>query len=291
MKKIIYIFCFVFCAALTAEAQHSPLHTQYMYNPVIINPGYAGTEGPLCITSSFRKQWTGIDGSPETAMLTAHSRLKDKKNSVGLLLMHDKIGVRSRMDFSGLYSYTINLNNSSVSFGVSGGIERDKNEWNSLEIIQTNDPMFLENTTKINATAGAGFFYHSRILFGGVAVPQLLGNTGYAAWNVQAGIRFFSGSDWMVQPVAMIRMLKASPSQIDAGATVTWRSILSAGVSYRTGESISLLARYAINDQLSAGYSYDRTTGIVGNYTAGSHEVILRYLFRYEVNNKSVRFF
>jgi hypothetical protein len=55
------------------------------------------------------------------------------------------------------------------------------------------------------------------------------------------------------------------------------------GVSYRSSRSIAGLLQFSINNQFRIAYTYDFDIGEIGKYSNGSHEVMLRYEFKYEV--------
>ena len=55
------------------------------------------------------------------------------------------------------------------------------------------------------------------------------------------------------------------------------------GGSYRNNRSITGLIQFAVNYQIKVAYSYDFDFGRLGHYSNGSHEIMLRYEFRYKV--------
>jgi len=70
MKKL-YTFTFLL-ASISVFSQQDPLYSQYMLNPLVINPAYAGLNNNLNIMAGYRTQWTGFDGHPQTVNATAH---------------------------------------------------------------------------------------------------------------------------------------------------------------------------------------------------------------------------
>lgn len=83
-----------------------------MFNSVALNPAFTGNEGVFSIIGSFRSQWVGFPGAPQTEFLTAHAPLKDLKSAFGLQLYADKIGVEKNNGVFGSYSYKLKLNSS-----------------------------------------------------------------------------------------------------------------------------------------------------------------------------------
>jgi len=57
-----------------------------------------------------------------------------------------------------------------------------------------------------------------------------------------------------------------------------------AGVSYRNGRSFAGLFQFQDNNQLRIAYTYDFDIGRIGQYSNGSHEIMLRYEFRYKID-------
>ena len=51
-------------------AQQDPQYSQYMFNHMAINPGYAGINEAVCLNAAHRQQWVGIDGAPVTSVFT-----------------------------------------------------------------------------------------------------------------------------------------------------------------------------------------------------------------------------
>ena len=61
MKKLLLVCMAALGLSRTADAQIDPLYAQYLNNPMLINPAYAGLNNNLNIGVSFRKQWAGFE--------------------------------------------------------------------------------------------------------------------------------------------------------------------------------------------------------------------------------------
>jgi type IX secretion system PorP/SprF family membrane protein len=95
----------------------------------------------------------------------------------------------------------------------------------------------------------------------------------------------------VIKPSVLLKYLPASPLQYDVTGTFYVSKLLGVGFGYRSSDAIYALLDIKITDQFNLGYSYDFTTSKLKNYSGGSHELMLRYLFKYSVNSKSVRYF
>src|SRR6185436_19432304 len=97
----------------------------YMFNCLAINPAYAGQARALSMNVLARFQNVGLPGAPTTQTFSAHSPLANERFAVGALFVHDKIGVISQTQFSGIYAYRIPVSAlGTISFGIQAGISR-----------------------------------------------------------------------------------------------------------------------------------------------------------------------
>jgi hypothetical protein len=55
------------------------------------------------------------------------------------------------------------------------------------------------------------------------------------------------------------------------------------GASYRNSRAISGMFQFQVNNQLKLAYTYDFDFARLRTFSSGSHEVMLRYEFRYKV--------
>src|SRR5579872_5955334 len=140
IKRFFYILFFFSCAA--SFAQHNTLFSQYMFNGLLINPAYAGSNDVLSATAVDRMQWAGFDGAPKTLSFSIHSPLKNKKLNAGISFINDQIGITSRNKISGIYAYRLFLGKSSLSFGIQGGIDLVRNNWNKIQTTTAGDYVF-----------------------------------------------------------------------------------------------------------------------------------------------------
>src|SRR6478752_5816845 len=92
--------------------QQRPVQSLYMFDPLLINPAYAGNHIQLSATAIYRNQWVNLDGAPKTITASIHSGFYKSKVGVGLILSNDQIGIHNDFSLYGAYSYKIKLSNS-----------------------------------------------------------------------------------------------------------------------------------------------------------------------------------
>ena len=152
MKTIILTFI-LNGISLFVLAQQDPLYSQYQFNQSVIDPAYTGINDALNATAIARRQWTGIDGAPETNILNLSSSLLLNKLGAGVLVMSDTYGVNKNTEFLGMISYKIDLLNGKIfSFGLQSGYTNYRYDYQNLVLEQNDDALSLvdENVSKIN---------------------------------------------------------------------------------------------------------------------------------------------
>lgn len=73
------------------SGQQDSQYTQYMYNPTIVNPAYAGSRDVMSIFGLYRAQWVGLEGAPKTGTLSMHTPIENSKIGLGFSLINDNI--------------------------------------------------------------------------------------------------------------------------------------------------------------------------------------------------------
>jgi type IX secretion system PorP/SprF family membrane protein len=279
-------------------AQLVPVTSQYVLNPLGINPAYAGNREALNIALFYRDQWTGIPGAPRTMTLAADAPFMDSKLGLGFILMTDKIGVTKETHILTNYSYKISMVKGTLSFGLGAGIMTTNTAWSDLIVLDPGDENFLTNSKVfIVPDFSFGVYYSAQNYFGGLSVPRLLGykfdlkknkyglsfNPGQYNYLLNTGYIFSLSQKVKFFPSTLITVSPGEKILLDLNAYVGLNDRIWAGASYRNNRSISVLFQFAINNQLRAAYTYDIDLGPLGRYSNGSHEIMLRYEFHYKV--------
>jgi type IX secretion system PorP/SprF family membrane protein len=287
MKRIIKTI-FLILIPLSMSGQLSPVTDQYVLNPLTINPAYAGNKGDLNIAAFYRRQWVGIQGAPETMTFSADAPIFDDKVGLGLIIINDKVGVTRETYFISNYSYKVNIGEGSLSFGLGAGIITTNTAWSDLVVLDPGDELYLVDSRRfIVPSFSFGTYYSNRNFFAGLSIPKFIGykfnydknkymfSTGYV-FNISSIVDFMPST-----------LLTFSPGQkmlFDINAHFNFINRFWVGASYRNGRSFGALCQFQVNNQLKIAYTYGFDTGNLGGYSNGSHEIMLRYEFRYKVN-------
>ncbi len=293
------------CCCLS-YAQQDPQYSQYMYNMGTVNPAYVnGEQGLISTGVLFRKQWTGIEGSPQTANVFAKIPITEKIE-LGVNYVNDKVGdaIAIQNHFFNIdFSYITRITDQfRLSYGLKAGINSFAIDPSRSNV--ADDPAFSGNTSNFDLTIGAGLFLFSHNFYAGISSPNLLPSdaeiNGIGVSESKTHIYGVSGyifdvaDNVRLKPSIVIKQVIDSPMTFDVSLNSLLYERFELGVSYRYEDAFVALAGIHIIPNLMVGYAYDFSTSDLRGYNNGSHEIILLYNFDLlKLGNKytSPRFF
>lgn len=276
--------------SLATQAQQDPQYTQYMYNTMSINPGYTGSIGTLDAVATYRNQWTGIDGAPDTQNLGVHSPLRNEKIGIGLNLQSDKIGPASEFYADVNFSYTLQMSSTvKLGLGLKAGAKIFNVDFSKGTFENPGaDPLNVNIDNKLSTVIGAGAYLYSDTWYVGLSVPDFIKNKYYddveeavADEEIQyyliGGYVFEVSPSLKFKPAVLAKYLHGFPLVVDVSANFLILDQFAVGASYRYEDAVSALAGFHFLQGFFAGYSYDYTLTDLSDYNSGTHEIILRY--------------
>ncbi len=264
------------------SAQQEAQYSMYFFNPLMINPGYAGSQEALTITAMHRDQWTNFDGAPKTTGLSIHSPLRSPNVGLGLTVQNDEIGANKTTSVFADFAYSIKLNqkNHRLAFGLKAGVDLFRTNYSNININDATDPVYLDgmNYSKTLFNVGGGLYYYGKRFYLGASVPTIIKNQ----YNVVAGQQAaqenhmygFGGIVVKLSPAVnmrpsfVVKYVNNAPISVDGNLSFLFYDKLWIGGMYRVTQNFRI------------GYAYDYTLNTIQKYSAGSHEIMLSYDFR-----------
>ena len=297
---------FTIGVAAACSAQHTPITTQYLFNGLLINPAYAGSRDALTANLTWRKQWVGFDGAPETQVLSIHSPLAGKKLALGLLVTNDGIGISKQTGVMTNYAYRVKLGKGKLSFGVGAGFKTGRYEWTAVRTTDEGDAQFAADgptTTRVDLSGGANWY--SKKYFVGLSLPTLprsitvrdssgantMSGTEFTQSMLTGGLLLKTGADFKLKPSFLLRRFGSGPLSGDLSLNVIYQDRFWLGASWRKDDALCLMLEVLPTPQLRVGYSYDLGLGTLAVYHEGSHELMLQYEFGFHVKARDPRYF
>ena len=312
MRKILLIGIIIVLAA-KSWSQQSPVYSQYTFNKFLINPAAAGSEGYTTISLVAREQWIAFKGTPKTHSLAIDSRLlrnsfisknasirrrkrlSSRSGRVGWAanVFNDHTGPLDRTGIEGTYSYHLGLQNSQLSFGISGMFYQFKLNKNKVVLADEQYDQLVDGIkgTLYIPDANFGVMYTSHDYYGGFSIKQIFqssiqfgdknSNSEYRFkrhYNLLAGYIYNINDNFTVEPSFLFKIPTSSKPQFELNSKVYYKENYWAGLSYRTGKT--LVFYFGINfDKYYFGYAFDYNFNKLMNQTFGTHEFMAAVRF------------
>lgn len=293
--------------SISLMAQQEPLQTQFMYNKLAYNPGYAGSFESPTLTVINRNQWIGIEGAPSLQAISFNRPLLNNHLGLGFNLTRQAITINKNYTAEVSYAYRIPLYHGYLGMGIQASMRLLQQNWLDDRII-TSQPRDIDNAipmtneNKLVANFGFGGYYQGPRWYVGVSAPRLvLNNIGLGEnqgvltkearhINAMAGIDFtFGGEDGdavKLTPQAMFKFVKNAPPDLDVNLTAEFQQKFLTGVTYRVGgdeknlgESVDIMAGIQATKNLFIMLSYDVAISKLQRYSNGSIEATARWYF------------
>lgn len=290
---------------LSSYAQQNDQLSQYPFNPLAINPAYAGSRGGFSGVASARNQWTGFDGAPKTGAVCLHVAMKNNKMGLGLRLRDEKNVFDQKVEASLCYAYRLKLFNGKLGFGLAGGIVNVNYNWFNIEFKDQLDKYAsTQKTQKLLPKLDAGLLFNNANSYVSLSATNLYNSTNSSQditsynSNLSPHLYFIYsrafkvGDNFTLNPALNIKWAKADKPSIDLNMYANIKELVWLGVGYRTNNTMIFLAQVILNKKYKIGYSYDyfMNQKTLGKYP--THEIILSCdLNIFSSNSVSFRYF
>ncbi len=277
-------------------SQQDPQYSLYMFNPLGVNPAYAGSREVLNATLIHRSQWIGLDGAPETQILSMNTPLKNKKMGLGLQIVNDKIGAHTNQTLKATYAYRLKLGRGKLAFGLSGGVMSYNYDWAKVEYKESDDAVPTTSAESFMIpSVDFGIYYNTRTLYLGVAAEHInqasfdvaggasTTNAGASSSSSKKDINIaatfgkaFIVSDKIVVKTSTLTRLTRGGGSIDLNGSILINNKILFGLSIRQN-AIIVMTEINLTKNLKMGVAYDIDASDVASSSSGSLELFLGY--------------
>lgn len=301
MKKIFFNLVIISFIARMGYGQQQQQYSLYMFNPLAVNPAYAGSNDAFIITGLYRNQWTGFDGAPQTQSITLHTPLKRENIGVGFSVFNDKIGATNMTGINADFSYKIKVNsNYRLAFGLKGGTNIFNSNYTAVEAFDNTEDIYVTaNRNVLIPNFGFGLYYYNATTYIGLSSPKLIENKTAVISSLEKRHYFLTvGKVFKVnslldfKPSVLIKYTNNAPITYDLDASLLFMDKFWLGAFYRSNDAVGVTFAYFITNKIKLGYAYDYGISQLANYHSGSHEVLLSFdLYSQSKNVISPRYF
>lgn len=213
------------------------------------------------------------------------------RHGLGANIIYDTQGPYQRI--SGLINYALHIPVSAkmkLSVGLAGNISNQRIDFEKISLQNPNIDDFYQSliaaggrSTFLGINPGialyAETFYISYSPQDIIRVPlssdEIPIEDGKINHLIMAGVNIRFSEHVSLLPSLLISQNEAYTSVWQATARTLIKNRAWSGLSYRSTETLTLMAGVYLNNLFNLSYSYDYVMGDLNNYTNGSHELIL----------------
>ncbi|MBL4625163.1 MAG: PorP/SprF family type IX secretion system membrane protein [Flavobacteriales bacterium] len=290
MKKI-SLLILIMCLSIISEINAQQLSSYKMYhlNPYLRNPAAAGTTPYIFVSTASSQNWSGIEGAPSLKSVSAHSLIAERA-AFGGKVFYDNSGLSAQFGAEASYAYhlPINASGTKLSMGVSAILSQYSLHKDKFVLADPDDEVVVNAAASIivpDAAFGISL-YHPNKFYVNIASYQLLDrqvnylngdyleNKQVRHYFVGGAYRFTINENLKIEPSALVKFNESMFYQADVGIKVELQELISVGCYYSTNDAI--IPYVGIDTKyLIIGYTYGYLLGDIGNYSVGSHEIML----------------
>ncbi len=308
MKRFGIAFLFLVLIASPGYSQQDPVTSQYMFDILTYNPGFAGTSGMVDATAVNRQQWVGFDGAPRTTLfnISAPVSIFKIKSGLGLVVESDNIGFDKDISISGVYSYILDLDFAKLGIGINLGIldEAINPAWvipQGEGFTQPDqDPLIpVNNESAVAFDAGLGAFLKADKYYVSVSITHINQPTiKFSKGETYVSRHYYLTGGYTLQlPNPSLELLPSifgysdgKAVQFNVTSLVRYNKKIWGGVSYRAGDAVIGIVGFQLFNGIRIGYSYDFTLSDISKSSAGSHELMVDYSFDLSLGKSPMRY-
>ena len=299
MKKIFTIINII-CFSAALWSQQETIMTKYTFNSLFFNPAYAGSHGDGVGTATFqyRNQWLGVEGAPTTMLASGEVSMYNNSLGLGATLGSESIGANTRNELSINTAYRIRVGRDGyMSGGIRTSLFNIDSDFPSLNV-KDPDGVYDPSLSQLNFLGvGFGLFYNDKNLWLGISVPTIasIGVKDRSLDRMQhlfinAGVVIgdeYSTIKW--QPSLLIKYQPAVPLQMTLSTMAWLKDTFAVGLHWRYNDAVALSAELHFMDNWKISTAYDLTISDLNDYSNGSPEIMLGYMFNIGGRNNMER--
>ena len=298
MRKGVYTVLLLFVTAFVF-AQQDAHYNFYLFNKLLINPGYTGGAERLSLTALYRNQWAGIKGAPQEFTFSAHSPLANDRHAMGLNLLNDLIGPYNNVKFSVDYAFRIPIKKYRLAIGLQVGFNQYSTKWSEITAFQNGDDVYQNQSKSVfKPVVGLGIFFSNKTWAVGFSVPNIMGNkldvTTKNNFAIKENVHYYLTAEYLLRfkktdfiklkPSMLAKYTNGGPFNIDVNLYLIFKDVVWLGGGYRTDRSGSVSALVNIDKvkgskalNFRVGYAYEIPNANLRKLTSGAHEVMLSF--------------
>ncbi|MCH7396346.1 type IX secretion system membrane protein PorP/SprF [Belliella sp. DSM 107340] len=303
--KLLLAFLLFGTLKIDVGAQQLPQFSQYIFNGLHINPGYAGYKEEGYIQSTYRSQWVGFPGAPKTLSVSADFSANEGSMGFGISFLNDALGPARTSGALLTYAYRIQTGfDSHLGLGISAGASEYAIDRSMLDPLDYPDEVLAGGLANLyTPNLNAGIFFNTSTFYAGISAYNMVGKRVLEREDIALAYHDFHYYFTMgglipvsdvvkFKPSILVREVKGAPTNYDLNAMVLFHDRVWLGGSFRSNvkwgkdnlpsnlssrNAVALILEVFATQNLRFGYAYDQNLNVLVDMRHNSHEISLGY--------------
>lgn len=285
------IFLLLFLAGLSTKlTAQEPIYGLYWQNPFLYNPAYTGAEHQVVSALTYRRQWLGVEGAPQSINFGLHSPV-GKSLAAGLNVQQQQASqfIQQAARLSLAYEFSITEDTYLRAALAGNMLQQQINTDNATaeQLQYLSDNQLDRSGAKLQWQAGVYLLHHDWLEVG----FSLLNLTGQNLGKDEGGQptdNFFAsarvrrplGSKLEISPGLVVQKFRAGELRTEASALLYWNRKGWLGGGYRLDAGPLMLFGLKLSDNFVLGYAYEFNAQLNQAFGQDTHEVQVKYTFK-----------
>jgi type IX secretion system PorP/SprF family membrane protein len=292
--RVFYIILINIFATSYINAQQEMLFSQINKTMEFVNPAYNSTKGEVSGLILHRNQWTGFEGAPRVTALNVHKPFKKRLFGIGVIGLHETIGLRSNIFAGATSDVTVKVGrNSYLASGIQLGVENVN--YNTANMRAYSEvPLEMIESVFIPSVGFGALLFSKKIQFG---FSTFFSANSYASHNRNNSMNFNLSTsytnkisnNWHVKPMLLAKYYTEYLNSAEFGVLFLYKDVVWFGVSYRLKEAAIFMSDIKLTNILRLGYSYDASLNNVRLLNSHTHEIRLSFQLMPKDENNNQR--
>lgn len=312
VRNLILTFVLLGSLPQIAWSQQLPTFALFRDNWNILNPAslssdYLFSNKPMSIFASYRNQWAGFEGSPETAVLNWEYVMDYFNIVTGASIIHDKAGEIGNTALFGRFGYRLDLDRRGdrfINIALNAGVVQYHANLADLDLGET--IIDLTNDLIYYPDFGVGImYYHEDQYYFGISVPQTFGLSTrvrqengsfelkrtqhvYLMGGTYFDIYLFNSDASYLEIAGFLKYVPNAPIAVDANIRVQMGEVFYAGLGGGLSRTARVEAGVVIGEsvnfqagQIRVGASYG--IGLSNYASAFGNSIELHAIYSFDV--------
>lgn len=293
MKTFKHIILLVlFFSTSIVVAQQESVFAFYKSHMNLVNPAYAGMNNETFLTSSLRKQWSGVEDAPETQTVSYGTPV-GKNMGIGFTVVNDKTFIEKETFVGADFSYKIQMDETmDLYLGIKAGGNFYNINTTGLQTYNIRADQALGSVSTFNPNFGVGAVLRKDKWYASLSVPRLLNTTkvvnefgnAISATDrphlyASGGYDFVLDPTFVLKPSVMLRYVNGAPISVDLTAMLQIENNFEIGGMYRTDQAYAAMSTIRLSKRFVFGFAYEMSMRPTLAAARNTNEILLQFRF------------